>query len=65
MVSSRARDDDASPRAIAQTVSTTRALIGAAIPRAAARVTTSPLRKSIAGTRPRSIAASIDDRIRR
>jgi len=29
------------------------------------RVTTSPLRKSIAGVRPRSIAASIDERMRR
>jgi hypothetical protein len=60
--SSNARDDRASPRAIAHTVSTILRLTGVAPP---PRLTTSPLRKSIAGVRPRSIAASIELRIRR
>ena len=39
--------------------------IGVAIPSAEPRRVTSPLRNSIAGGRPRSIAASIDERTRR
>ena len=63
--SSVSREDFTVPFAIPHTVSTTRALNGVEMPCFAPRVTTSPFRKSIAGFRPRSIAASIDDRILR
>ena len=53
------------PRAMSWTISVASAFTGVGTPWRRPRATTSPLRKSIAGGRPRSIAASIDDRMRR
>ena len=64
-LSSVSREDFWVPFAMPHTVSTTRSFHGVAMPWVLPRVTISPFRKSIAGVRPRSIAASIDERIRR
>src|SRR5262249_20597511 len=63
--SSSARDDATSRGAMAWPSSPARWWPGTAMPRGAASPTPSPLRKSTAGTRPRSTADSIEERIRR
>ena len=54
-----------SPRAIAWTSSDAAALYGVGMPCLFPCSTTSPFRKSTAGVRPRSMAVSMDERIRR
>jgi hypothetical protein len=61
----RSRLGRTSPRATAATSSRIAALMGVGTPSSAPRLTTSPLRNSTAGSRPRSIAASIEERSRR